>query len=111
MHNLSLAISPPPGMPRMPMATYFERVGEIEAERSLNRRRMAVTREAAMLADLLEVPDVAAEWASRPLQWRRAILQLVTTSIVIEPRGKGPKGQRPSERTFDPTRIKVEFAD
>jgi hypothetical protein len=64
-----------------------------------------------MLSELLELEDVEAAWHSRPVQWRRAILNLVTLSIVIEPRGKGPKGQRAHLRTFDPSRIKVQFAE
>jgi hypothetical protein len=44
------------------------------------------------------------------VSWRRAVLKLVTLSIVIEPRGKGIKGQAAHLRTFDPERVKVVFA-
>jgi len=41
-------------------------------------------------------------------EWRRAILLVVTKRIVIEPRGKG--SVIPGKNTFDPTRVRVEFA-
>jgi len=109
--NLSKALSPPLGVPRMPLETYYARAAEIEEERRQLQRQLAVTREAGMLAELLEVEDIEAEWETRLLQWRRAILKLVTLTIVIEPRGKGADGGRPHERRFDPTRIKIQFAE
>jgi hypothetical protein len=111
LNALSKALSPPPGIPRMPLETYYARAAEIEEERKALGRKLAVTRETGMLAELLEVEDVETEWHSRPVQWRRAILKLVTLSIVIEPRGKGPKGQRAHLRTFDKTRVRIVFAD
>jgi site-specific DNA recombinase len=104
--------TPPPGMPRLPDSIYYEKLKAIEDERNALMRSSVVTREAGMLAELLELEDVEAEWNARPVQWRRAILKLVTLSIVIEPRGKGCEpGTRPHERRFDPTRIKIAFAD
>ena len=112
LHDLSKArFSPPPGSPRMTDETYYALGAEIEEERKGLHRQMAVTREAGMLSELLELNDVEAAWNARPVQWRRTILKLVTLSVVIEPRGKGPKGQRAHLRTFDPTRIKIQFAE
>jgi site-specific DNA recombinase len=111
LHALGRALNPPPGLPRMPIEIYYEQARLIEEERTILHRQIAVTREAGMLSELLELEDVEAAWHSRPVQWRRAILNLVTLSIVIEPRGKGPKGQRAHLRTFDPSRIKVQFAE
>jgi site-specific DNA recombinase len=110
LNALSKALTPPPGVPRMPLETYYARAAEIEEERRSLGRRLAVTREAGMLSELLEMDDVEAEWNARPVAWRRAILKLVTLSVVIEPRGKGPSGQRAHLRTFDPSRIEVQFA-
>jgi site-specific DNA recombinase len=109
LNALSKALTPPPGVPRMPLETYYARVAEIEDERRTIHRRLAVTREAAMLNEVMETADVAAEWAQRGVRWQRAIIKLVVASIVIEHRGKGQKGIPAHERRFDPTRIRMQF--
>jgi hypothetical protein len=113
MHALGQALNPPPGVPRMPLQTYYEQVEIIEAERQELHRRLAVTREAALLDEVLGFEDAAHEWETRSLHWRRTILRLVTTSIVIEPRGKllgkdDPRYQ-PGFNAFDPERVQVTF--
>jgi hypothetical protein len=115
LHALAEALNPPPGVPRMPLATYYEQAAIIEAERQELHKRMAVTREAALLAEVLGFEDAEKEWASRSLHWQRSILKLVTESIVIEPRGKllakdDPRYQ-PGFNAFDPERVRVTFAD
>jgi site-specific DNA recombinase len=105
--------NPPPGAKRLPDERYQRLLEEIENERKELHRRMAVTREAALLAEVLEFADVEKEWASRSLHWRRAILKLVTESIVILPRGKllskdDPRF-RPGYNGFDPERVAVTF--
>ena len=114
LHALAQALNPPPGVPRLKLETYYEQVAVIEAERQELHRRMAVNREAALLAEVLQFEDAEQEWASRSLHWRRTILNLVTESIVIEPRGKLlPKddpGFQPGFNAFDPERVRVEFA-
>jgi DNA invertase Pin-like site-specific DNA recombinase len=115
LHALAQALNPPPGVPRMPLQTYYEQAAIIEAERQELHRRMAVTREAALLAEVLGFEDAAHEWGTRPLHWRRQILKLVTSTIVIEPRGKllakeDPRYQ-PGFNAFDPERVRVTFAD
>src|SRR5215207_4843990 len=55
LHALAQALNPPPGVPRMPLQTYYEQAAIIEAERQELHRRMAVTREAALLAEVLSV--------------------------------------------------------
>jgi hypothetical protein len=97
----------------MPLQTYYEQVEIIEAERQELHRRLAVTREAALLDEVLGFEDAAHEWETRSLHWRRTILRLVTTSIVIEPRGKllgkdDPRYQ-PGFNAFDPERVQVTF--
>jgi site-specific DNA recombinase len=115
LHALAQALNPPPGVPRMPLATYYEQAAAIEAERQELHKRMAVTREAALLAEVLDFEDAAKEWHSRSLHWQRSILKLVTESIVIEPRGKLlPKDDprfRPGFNGFDPERVSITFAD
>jgi site-specific DNA recombinase len=114
-HALAQALNPPPGKPRMKLETYYEQVAIIEAELQELHRRMAVTREAALLAEVLDFADAEKEWETRPLNWRRAILKLVTKSIVIQPRGKLlPKDDprfRPGFNGFDPKRVSITFAD
>jgi hypothetical protein len=105
---LGQALNPPPGVPRMTLSTYYEQAKIIEAERQELHRRLAVTREAAILIEVLEFEDAGAEWDRRPLEWKRTILRLLTKRIAIEPRGKG--SVIPGKNTFDPTRVKIEFA-
>jgi site-specific DNA recombinase len=115
LHALALALNPPPGVPRMPLETYYEQAAIIEQERQELHKRLAITREAALLAEVLSFEDAAREWETRSLHWQRSILKLVTESIVIEPRGKllakdDPKF-RPGFNAFDPERVRVTFAD
>jgi site-specific DNA recombinase len=114
LHALAQALNPPPGVPRMPLETYYEQAAAIEAERRELHKRMAVTRDAALLAEVLEFEDAAKEWQSRSLHWRRSILKLVTESIVIEPRGKllsrDDPSYRPGFNAFDPERVSITFA-
>src|SRR5215218_2528196 len=58
-HALGQALNPPPGKPRMPLATYYEQAAAIEAELQELHKRMAVTREAALLAEVLGFGDAA----------------------------------------------------
>jgi hypothetical protein len=52
---LDQALKPPPGKPRLPLDRYWSLVEEIEAERDELNRRLAGTREAALLAETLSV--------------------------------------------------------
>src|SRR5215217_2473633 len=115
MHALAQALNPPPGVPRLKLETYYEQAEIIAAERQEARRRLAVTREAALLNEVLEFEDAAHEWETRSIHWRRTILKLVTESIVIQPRGKllakdDPRYQ-PGFNAFDPDRVQITFAD
>jgi site-specific DNA recombinase len=104
---LAQALNPPPGVPRMPLPDYYEQAAIIEKERQELHRRLAVTREASLLTEVLDMEDVAKEWTQRPLAWKRSILKLVTKGIVIESRGKA--SVQPGRNAFDPTRVRVEF--
>jgi site-specific DNA recombinase len=115
LHALAQALNPPPDVPRLPLAMYYEECAKIAAERDELHKRMAVTREAALLAEVLDFEDAAHEWETRSLHWRRTILKLVTEGIVIEPRGKllakdDPRYQ-PGFNAFDPERVRITFAD
>jgi site-specific DNA recombinase len=89
-------------------AEYEGRWDELVAERADKARQRANTQEAGRLAELLKIDDVAAEWASRAQEWRRAILKLCTKAIVVEPVGK-TAGATATGFRFDPERVRVEF--
>jgi DNA invertase Pin-like site-specific DNA recombinase len=105
---LGRALNPPPGVPRMPQSVYYAEVTAIEADRKALHRRMAVSREAALLSETLDVEWTPEAWSARPLDWQRTILKLVTTSIVIEPVGKA--SATPGRNEFRAERVKVTFA-
>jgi DNA invertase Pin-like site-specific DNA recombinase len=89
---------------------YESRWDELVAERADKQRQVGNTREAHLLVEALSFEDVAAEWASRSLQWRRSILRLATRCIVVEPVGK-TAGATSKGFRFDPERVAVTFAD
>jgi site-specific DNA recombinase len=103
------ALNPPPGVPRMPLAVYYEQAAAIEAERKQLHARLGVRREASLLVECLDVEWTVETWDAKGLEWQRAILRLVTRSIVVEPRGKG--SVQPGRNVFDPSRVVVTFAD
>ena len=107
--RLVQALNPPPGVPSLETEDYYEQVAFIEEERQQLRRRMAVTREAAFLAEILGFEDAEKEWATRSMAWKRKVLSLVTKRIVVEPRGKA--SAIPGVNIFDPERVRVTFAD
>jgi DNA invertase Pin-like site-specific DNA recombinase len=100
--------SPPPGAQRLPGDRYWAQVARINEERDAIMRKLAVNREASMLAETLSVDWDEDEWEARPLAWRRNIIKLVVKQAVLEPRGQG-KG-RAGPAVFDSSRVVVEFA-
>jgi hypothetical protein len=105
---LGKALNPPPGVPRLPQPIYNEQITAIEAERKALHRRMAVTREAALLSETLGVEWTPEAWSARPLDWQRTILKLVTSSIVIEPVGK--VSATPGRNEFRAERVVLTFS-
>jgi site-specific DNA recombinase len=108
---LDQALNPPPGMPRIPLDRYWRLVKQIEAERDELNRRLAVTREAALLAETLGEEWTPEEWATKPIEWKRTIICLVTAEITIEPRGKIGLRDARGRNVFDSSRVRVTFAD
>jgi site-specific DNA recombinase len=93
-------------------ADYSKLYDETVAERDSLQRQIAVAREASYLAETLAFEDVAEEWNARPLEWRRAIIKLCTSRIVVEPVGKTAGAQKGrSGFALDPERVRVTFAD
>jgi DNA invertase Pin-like site-specific DNA recombinase len=105
---LGAALNPPPGVPRIDMAFYFEQVSAIEAERAELNKSLAVTREAGLIQELLTFEDAGKEWDAHSQDWQRTILKLVTASIVIEPVGKA--SATPGRNVFRGERVVVEFS-
>jgi site-specific DNA recombinase len=107
---LDQALKPPPGKPRLPLDRYWSLVEEIEAERDELNRRLAGTREAALLAETLSVDWDLDEWQGRPLDWKRTVIGLTIARIELEPRGKIGARDAHGRNTFDPSRVVVKFA-
>jgi DNA invertase Pin-like site-specific DNA recombinase len=103
------ALNPPPGKPRMSLERYWAQVEAIEAERTEIQRKLAVTREAALLTETLGIEWSPETWNSQPLEWRRAMLKLITERIELrQPTVRGRKGLYGTE--FDKSRVVVKFS-
>jgi hypothetical protein len=108
--TLDAALRPPPGRPRMPLDRYWAQVEEVERERDELNRRLAVTREAALIGEAMKEEWTLALWDSKPLSWRRTMLSLSCKRLALEPRGKITARDAYGRNVFDPERVKVEFS-
>jgi site-specific DNA recombinase len=91
-------------------AVYAKLYNEAKEERDALQRQVAVPREADALKEALAFEDVAEEWNARPMEWRRAIIRLCTSRIVVEPVGKTAGAQKGrSGFALDPERVQVAF--
>lgn len=105
------AFNPPPGMKRLPRERYWELRNGIEQEQELLQRRRLVNREAEPLRAALKVTWTVETWQAKPLEYRRAIIKLVTERIEIarDPmHGGARKGQLGGR--FNPERVKIKMA-
>jgi DNA invertase Pin-like site-specific DNA recombinase len=105
------AFNPPAGVKRLPRERYWELRTQIEREQERLQRRRVVNREAEPLKAALKQTWTVESWRAKPLEWRRAILRLVTERIEVARdlgRGGAKKGQYGG--TFDPERVRVKFA-
>jgi DNA invertase Pin-like site-specific DNA recombinase len=95
---------------KMRYADYSKLYDEAVEERRLLQRQVSVSLEASRLSEILAFEDVAEEWNAQPLEWRRAIIKLCTSRIVIEPVGKTTGAQKGrSGFALDPERVQVTF--
>ena len=103
--------NPPPGKPKMTDERYWPLVEQVETERAQVQRKLAVTREAALLTEAMNVDWTPELWGEQDLTWRRAMLKLVTLRVALHKATKrgGTPGLYGME--FDPERVKVTFAD
>jgi hypothetical protein len=104
------AFNPPQGVKRLPTERYWELRAEIEREQEQLQRRRVVSREAEPLRAALKQTWTLDEWRAKPVEFRRAIIRLVTERIEVMPtlqRG-APKGHYGA--VHNPDRIKVKLA-
>lgn len=105
------AFNPPAGIKRLPRERYWELRTQIEQEQEQLQRRRVINREAEPLKVAFKQTWTEENWKEKPLEWRRAIIKLVTERIEIvrDPmHGGARKGKRGG--TFDPERVKIKFA-
>jgi site-specific DNA recombinase len=105
------AFNPPAGVKRLPRERYWELRTAIEQEQEALQRRRVVNREAEPLRAALKQSWTLDEWRAKPIEYRRAIIKLVTERVeVIKPARYGAKkGEKGAK--FDPERVRVIFAD
>jgi hypothetical protein len=103
------AFNPPAGVKRLPRERYWELRTQIELEQERLQRRRVVNREAEPLKAALKRTWTVEAWREKPLEYRRAILELTTERIeVVRPVERARKGVVGGQ--FDPDRVKVKFA-
>jgi hypothetical protein len=103
--------NPPSGMKPLPADDYWTRRGRIEAEQEQLQRRRVVSREAEPLRKALKQSWTLDEWQAKPVEFRRAIIKLVTARVeVTKPARYGAKKGEHGAK-FDPKRVVVTFAD
>jgi site-specific DNA recombinase len=105
------AFNPPQGVKRLPNERYWQLRAEIEREQEQLQRRRVVNREAEPLRNALKQSWALDEWQAKPVEYRRAIIKLVTERVEItKPARYGAKkGQYGAK--FDPSRVQVTLAD
>jgi len=105
------AFNPPQGVKRLPLEHYWELRAEIEREQETLQRRRIVNRDAQPLREAVRHEWTAEEWESRPLEWRRVVIQLVVERIeVMRKIGHGGAEKGHHGAVHNPDRIKVKLA-
>jgi DNA invertase Pin-like site-specific DNA recombinase len=103
------AFNPPQGVKRLSTERYWELRTEIEREQEQLQRRRLVNREAEPLRVALKRAWTEEGWLEQPLEWRRAILRLVTERIEVhKPAMLEHRGRLGVQH--DPDRIKIKMA-
>jgi site-specific DNA recombinase len=105
------AFTPPQGVKRLPTERYWELRTEIEREQEQLQRRRYVNRDAHPLREALGQEWTIEEWESRPLEWRRAVIQLVVERIEVTRKiGHGGAEKGHLGAVHNPDRIRVKLA-
>jgi hypothetical protein len=104
------AFNPPPaGIKRLPPERYWKLRTPIEHEQDELRRRRVVDRELDPLKVALKQTWSEERWQEKPLDWRRAVIQLVTERIEVHrPAVVARRGRVGGQ--FDPERVKIKLA-
>jgi hypothetical protein len=104
------AFNPPKGVRRLPTERYWQLREEIDREQGQLERRRTVSRDAQPLREALGQSWSIEDWNARAVEWRRAIVKLVTASIVVSPtlRRGATKGHLGA--VHNPDRVKVKLA-
>jgi hypothetical protein len=103
------AFNPPAGVKRLPRERYWKLRTQIEQEQERLQRRRAVNREAEPLKAALKQTWTEDGWQATPLEYRRAVIGLVTERIEIhKPAVLQRRGRLGAQ--FDPGRVKIKFA-
>jgi site-specific DNA recombinase len=104
------AFNPPQGVRRLPTERYWELRTEIEREQETLQRRRIVNRDAQPLREALREEWAVEKWASRPLEWRRAVIKLVVERIEVAPTSRRGAAKGHLGGVHDPDRVRVKFA-
>jgi hypothetical protein len=84
---------------------------EIEREQEQLQRRRYVNRDAHPLREALGQEWTIEEWESRPLEWRRTVIQLVVERIEVTRKiGHGGAEKGHLGAVHNPDRIRVKLA-
>jgi len=103
------AFNPPAGVKRLPRERYWELRTQIEQEQDQLQRRRVVSREAEPLKVATKQTWTEESWQEKPLEWRRAVIRLVTERIEVHrPTVVARRGRVGGQ--FDPERVKIKFA-
>jgi site-specific DNA recombinase len=101
---------PPAGTKRLDGDRYWTLRTAIEEEQEQLQRRRVVNREAEPLRAALKQTWTEETWRAQALEYRRAILRIACERIEVR-RAKDNYAKGRVGNAFDPTRVRVKFAD
>jgi DNA invertase Pin-like site-specific DNA recombinase len=102
--------NPPQGVKRLPEERYYEQLTEIEREQGQLQRRRIVSRDAQPLREALGKTWTVEDWEASPVEWRRAVVKLVTERIEVAPTPRRGAEKGHLGAVHNPERIKVKLA-
>jgi DNA invertase Pin-like site-specific DNA recombinase len=103
------AFNPPAGLKRLRRERYWELRTQFEQEQERLQRRRMVNRDAEPLRAALKQTWTEESWLAKPLEYRRAVIGLVTERIEVhKPASLDHRGRLGAQ--FDHDRAKIKFA-
>jgi site-specific DNA recombinase len=103
------AFNPPAGVMRLPHERYWELRAQIEQAQEQLQRWRVLNRETAPLKEALKQTWTEASWQAKPVEWRRAVIELVTERIEVHRPVVVARHRRVGAQ-FDPERVKIKLA-